>query len=402
MKLDIEDQVLLHDLQQYLRINTAHPDPDYEQAMLFLQSLADRDGFQHTSILLPSGLSVLVISYVGLNSALPALALNHHMDVVPVANEEQWESGAFSGVITNDARIIGRGTQDMKGVGMVHYHALRALKRSGLVLERSIHILCVPDEEKGGLEGVRQLVDLEAFYKLNIGYVIDEGCPSGDSKKLYIKIDERKPLQIRICTVGQAAHGSSLMADNPNHRLVEFLHHIVARHKEQQMLAEIIPAGLLLSAHITSISSGFSNDLGVVNVVPEVAYASVDIRIPPSKKMQDIKDFLDILCLEYPQVSYEITAAADERSEAPDCSILFDSLSLATQKYGLDVLPLYFEAASDMRHYHKAGIQGVGFTPFTSEDNLHGTNEWITVAELIEGKNIMSNFLNAFCYVRES
>jgi aminoacylase len=389
MKLTLDDRLMIEDFQRYLRINTAQPAPAYAQAITLLQSFADRDGFSHTTITLSSGLPVLIISYPGSNPNLPALALNHHMDVVPVADESIWELPPFAGEITHDDRIIGRGTQDMKGVGIIHYHALRTMQRSGILPDRSIYIICVPDEEKGGFKGARLLVEDATFGKLNIGYVLDEGVPSGIKDMLYIKVNERKPLQLRILSKAQSAHASKLLADNPNHQLIQFLQHIVHMHTEQQKCAQALPAGQLLSAHITSLSSGFDIDSGVVNIIPETAYATIDLRIPPAMSMQEVITSINLLRDQHPGISYTISAAADERIDTPANQELFERLRHVIQTHGLTALSLDFEGATDLRHYQKTGIQGVGFTPFACIDNLHGTDEAISIEQLIKGKHIM-------------
>lgn len=56
------------------------------------------------------------------------------MDVVPV-EQDKWVVDAFSGHVTEEGRIYGRGTQDMKSVAVQHLEAVRRLKESGTQLQ---------------------------------------------------------------------------------------------------------------------------------------------------------------------------------------------------------------------------------------------------------------------------
>ncbi|CAH8625501.1 unnamed protein product [Schistosoma intercalatum] len=56
---------------------------------------------------------IVIMRWDGYQPELPAIMLNSHMDVVPVV-EEKWSYPPFSGTITPDGKIYGRGTQVIK------------------------------------------------------------------------------------------------------------------------------------------------------------------------------------------------------------------------------------------------------------------------------------------------
>ncbi len=66
----------------------------------------------------------------------------------------------------------------MKSVGMQYIEAIRRLlaKRGDKQFRRTIHILWGPDEEISGADGMKVFVESPEFTKLNIGFVLDEGC----------------------------------------------------------------------------------------------------------------------------------------------------------------------------------------------------------------------------------
>lgn len=383
-------------LQKYLQINTSHPNPDYENALTLFIDQAQADGFAHKRIDLPSGLPVLMITFQGSDTSLPAIALNHHMDVVP-ANQTTWKHNPFGGIV-EDGIIYGRGTQDMKGIGVVHYQALKTLKNAGFKPKRTIHLIIVPHEEVGGFQGVGQLIHTPTFKKLNIGFVLDEALASGDTKKLLVKVSERKPVQIHIHATGDMVHGSRLHCVNATHKLSLFLADIAHFQKTQQEIPAT-PAGLLLSMNVTSLAAGIINN-GVValNVIPEDATATIDMRVPPTMNTNEAKLIFDNIIKKYPQLSYEVLCQAEEILYNPDYqSDFYQALTSAIQQHNLTAQPYFAEEASDMRFYLTQGITGLGLTPFTSQENIHRIDECVSIKDLKLGCDIFITFLRKFC-----
>ena len=60
-------------------------------------------------------------------------------------------------------------------VGIQYLEAIRRLKELNFQPNRTIHCLFVPDEEIGGMRGMNDLLKLDAFKALNVGFVFDEG-----------------------------------------------------------------------------------------------------------------------------------------------------------------------------------------------------------------------------------
>jgi aminoacylase len=397
-QLQAIDTAMVEFLQQYIQIDTTHPDADYKKAVNLFTQQAQKDGFTHQEVILTSGFPVLIITYEGTDSSLPSFVLNHHMDVVPVPNAQEWIKPPFEGCV-HEGTIIGRGTQDMKGVGVVHYFALKALKDAGIRPERTIHLFLVPDEERGGFGGTQLFLETDVFKKLNVGYVVDEGCASDNPSCLYIKVDERKPLQVRLTARGELAHGSRLTAHNAAHDLVQALQHIVSHHEAQKAQLVETAAGLLLSMNITSLHAGAYNDSHVaLNVVADSATATIDIRIPPTIQIQQIHDWLTIHLTSFPSITLHVEATVDERLQRTEYkTVLYKELSQAIATQGLDVQPLFTEGASDLRFYLAHNIDGIGFSPFTNKDNIHGTDEAILIVDMVRGKRIILSLLNYMC-----
>lgn len=389
---------LVRFLQEYVQIDTTHPKPDYKRAVSFLKSRAMQDGFNVKELSLPSGRPALIITYPGSDSSLPSLVLNHHMDVVP-ASSEGWITPPFEAQIV-DGSIIGRGTQDMKGIGAVHYFALKQLKDQQIQPKRTIHIFAVPDEEIGGFTGTKELVETDYFKQLNVGFVVDEGHASGDLNMFDLKVAERKPIQVRVFGKGDQAHGSKLHCFNAVHELVNFLGEIAKLHSQQQQASEGNDPGKFLSLNISSLEAGIKKQDGHValNMVPPYAQATIDIRVPAHIKNSQIKKEFEELLSKFACLEYKVEAeATQERVDQNYHTALYAALANAISKQGGATRPHYFEASSDLRFYHALGIDGIGLTPFTVQDNIHGINESVPIAQLEKAQALFVQFLHDFC-----
>lgn len=389
--------MMIEFLQRYLEIDTSFPNPRYQEVVgLFVQQ-AIQDGFEPQVIELPSGFPFIVISYEGSDKGLPSLALNHHMDVA-LADPTLWHSDPFSGALKNNT-VYGRGVQDMKGVGVVHYFALQQLKRDGIKPRRSVHLFIAPDEERGGFKGTKLFIETPEFKKLNVGFVLDEAIPSGTEEVLFLKVSERKPIHARFTATGVMSHGSRLDSKNPNHDLIRFLSKLVQIHQEQYTRLNDEPAGLLLSVNITSMQSGvMKNGQVALNVVPDIATATIDMRVPPQIQQSQALEHLHMLLEEFPTITMKVEAMASDRDVTIDYKTSFyHAVNAAIQECGLSTVPLFAEFASDLRFYFDQGIEGIGLTPFTTINNIHGNNESVPVSDLELGKVVIYQILKSFC-----
>lgn len=400
--IEESNQEMISFLQKYLTINTTQPSPDYKSVCAFFKAQAEHDNFLYQCIMLPSGNPVIIITYPGTEPTLPSLMLNHHMDVVPALNSHQWITPPFDGTIT-DNLIVGRGVQDMKGVGVAHYFALKHLKDAGIQPQRTIHIVAVPDEEIGGFTGTQQFIETDAFKNMRAQFILDEGIPSGDSNTIAIKVSERKPIQIEITTTGSLAHGSKLNCFNAIHELTAILNKITMMHHAQQEKSSTIADGLLFSMNITSVTAGvINNNKTALNMVPETASATIDIRVPPTMSMHSVITTIETLLNEHKNSSYTIHATVPDHIDNSDYHTpLYNALTETIKEYNLQPEPLFFEGSTDLRYYTALGLNGVGLTPFTTSNAIHETNESLPIADLIQGKNIILHFLKKFCLTKE-
>lgn len=103
-----------------------------------------------------NGKQALIVTLPGQRQDLGPVGFVHHCDVVQP--EGEWKLGQpFSGNLTNDEQgrpiMVGRGTVDTKGPAAQILVAMKHLKSSGEVPERSMKLFIFPDEEFSGKDG---------------------------------------------------------------------------------------------------------------------------------------------------------------------------------------------------------------------------------------------------------
>lgn len=392
-RLRLHDKdAMVHFLQEYVRINTAHPRPDYRAAVRLFKQRAQMDGLPFQEIVLPSGRPAIIISYKGSDETLPALALNSHMDVVPAPNPELWQRPPFRADIVDDI-MIGRGTQDSKVNGVIHYWILKMLAASGVRLRRSIYQLITPDEELGGDTGSAQLVKADAFKALNIGFLIDESAPSSKPGVFDIKISEKKSVWLIFKSIGEQAHGSKMITNNAVEKLIYAL--VEIKRAVGAMQQKNVDPGLQLSANVTSLYAG---DASAINVIPATASATLDMRVPPQQLVRNAMSLLDRIIARFPGVSYTLARQPVEYVQA---DITRSALALAAKKaaedLGFKATFVHIEGATDSKFYMQQGIVCIGVTPLFAQNKEHCLDEFLPLKELESGYAFMFDLVKNFC-----
>jgi carboxypeptidase PM20D1 len=158
----------------------SHQDPAENDAAAFLglhAALAEMFPKAHHALgrEVVSGHSLLY-TWKGKDPSKAPILLMAHLDVVPVepGTEGDWQKPPFSGAI-DGGYVWGRGTMDFK-VGVVGLlEAVEALVQKGHAPSRTVYLAFGHDEEVGGAQGARAIVDLLKSRGVHLAYVLDEG-----------------------------------------------------------------------------------------------------------------------------------------------------------------------------------------------------------------------------------
>ena len=363
--------------QEYLRIKSVQPTPDYKSCETFLHRQAQEIGLTYVKHEMVPGKPIILLIWDG--SVKESILFNSHMDVVPVS-EEHWKFDPFSATI-EDGKIYARGSQDMKCVGMQYLEACRILRDTGFKPHYTFIFSFVNDEEIGGHDGMELFVHTEEFKLLSIIFAFDEGLANPeDAYTVYY--GERAPFWIRIKATGTAGHGSLLLGNSSTLKLLDVLNKVKSfRENQVNKLNSGIKIGDLTSANITMLNCGKQ-----VNIIPEVAEASVDIRVTPHMSFTEMEETIKGWC-NSPGVSFEYIQKFDNQNVTQvDNNPFYTAIVSSCQKFNIPTTLEIFPGATDSRYIRKANIPAFGISPIRNTPVLlHAHNEYLTCSGYLEG-----------------
>jgi acetylornithine deacetylase/succinyl-diaminopimelate desuccinylase-like protein len=159
-------------LQEYVRIDTTNPPGNELAGARWLAALLAKENLPYEIIESAPGRANLYARIRGRRQGEGLLLLNH-IDVIR-ADREGWTLPPFAAAIQSNM-MYGRGTLDMKSIGLCELEAFLALARTKQVPERDVVFLAVADEESGGSLGTAWLLEHRPDVFAGIRYAINEG-----------------------------------------------------------------------------------------------------------------------------------------------------------------------------------------------------------------------------------
>ncbi|XP_069331890.1 aminoacylase-1 [Eulemur rufifrons] len=385
--------------RRYLRIRTVHPKPDYGAAVAFLEERAHQLGLSCQKVEVAPGYVVTVLTWPGTNPALSSILLNSHTDVVPVF-EEHWSHDPFEAFKDSEGYIYGRGTQDMKCVGIQYLEAVRRLKVEGHSFPRTIHMTFVPDEEIGGHRGMELFVERPEFRALRAGFALDEGL-ANPTDAFTVFYSERSVWWARVTSTGRPGHGSRFIEDTAAEKLHKVVSSILAfREKERQRLQSNphLKEGAVTSVNLTKLEGGVA-----YNVVPASMSAGFDFRVAPDVDLKAFEEQLHAWC----QAAGEgVTLEFAQKWMKPRATPIDDSdpwwsaFSRVFKDMNLTLEVEIFPATTDSRYLRAAGVPALGFSPMNRTPVLlHDHDERLHEAVFLRGIDIYTQLLPALASV---
>ncbi|XP_065174117.1 aminoacylase-1-like isoform X2 [Atheta coriaria] len=375
------DELAVKNFQKYIQIPTLSQTTDYVDCVEFLRGQAQSLNLSFEVIQLKPKRPVVMMKWIGLQPDLPCIFLNSHMDVVPV-EEEQWTYPPFDAHIDEEGRIFGRGTQDMKIVGIQYLEAIRRLQLDGIRLARTLVVTFVPDEEIGGQEGMKLFVQTPEFKSLNIAFGLDEGCGSSNPKLLYLFYGEKHKWSLRFHVTGSVGHGSLNMENTAGEKLARLLRSLYDFRTEEMEKSQAPYHTDVTSLNVTKIEGGQQD-----NVIPSEFQVTTDIRLPPNVNLEAWNEIVQNWCSKAgdgvwaEQLVCEIIDKPTDINKTPFYQVLVDTL----KQMDITAVPIISMAVSDSRFIRNLNIPILGFSPLTCEMLIHQHNEYVDKAEFLAG-----------------
>ena len=207
------------------------------------------------------------------------LMLEGHTDVVTEGDAERWTYPPFAAELIN-GRIYGRGACDMKAGVAAAIVAAEAVKCTWPELPGRIRLGIVADEE-GMMLGIKDFIRRGWADAVN-GAIICE------PEELELCLCQKGALRVEALSIGKMSHGAMPYAGiNPVPPLLDFLARVrELEASEQENLGSHKYLGL--PWFTPTILRAPHQGEAQLNVMPETAYAALDIRTVPGQNHQEL------------------------------------------------------------------------------------------------------------------
>ncbi|MEA2237352.1 MAG: hypothetical protein QOC81_2076 [Thermoanaerobaculia bacterium] len=420
----------------YLRIDTSNPPGNETAGARFLQQLLLKEGIDAKLIGAdPARQSVYARLVSGTNEK--ALLLLHHIDVVP-AVASQWTKPPFAGV-RSGGYLWGRGALDIKSLGIAELMAFIDLKRRNVPLRRDVILLAAADEELGGINGCKALLDQHPELFANTGFVLNEGGYNAtvvDHVTFWgIEVQAKVPLWLRITMKGAAGHSASPPDDGGAlAKLVRTLDAVqriptpyrltpavmrafraagsarpdergevmrdIAEPLDSARIDRVLSPGyralLRDTIAITRVAGGNS-----INVLPTNAVADIDMRLLPDETTGAMIGKVKAALPDGGEL--QVLLAGEPVPDSPSDTPLFRWLasSMTKAEPGSIAGPIVGAGTTDSRFFRARGIVAYGIAPFKvnyyDADTVHSNDERIRARFFAEGVRLMRTIVTGFC-----
>lgn len=371
-------------LSQLIRIRTVLPWGDEKDMVKYILSLFPEGvlttrlfdhGANRASLtaLLPGKDSSRKITFVG------------HMDTFPIVGEEQWAHPPFAADF-EDGIVYGRGASNMKGGIAAIVMTLLYFVKNNIVPPCDLILCLTADGDSAALTGARAIAKSAALAEAT-ELIFAEATDS------HIATAQRGGVWLRIKVTGMPSYacipGVGVDALAKFLELHSYIKNYISRDScSYQYLGDPL-------CTITQLKSGIA-----MNVIPDTAEGTVDIRLLPMQDNEDITAFaIDMaqeMMKEEPRLKIEIEVLSSNAAVGmPDDSplvkrfekVLANSTGEQRKKRGL----LYYTDACAL-----VPVTGVPFLLFGPGANIYHTliEESVSLASVVEAAKIFVKYIN--------
>jgi len=371
----------------------------------------------------------LLYIWKGKKPNLPPLVMMAHIDVVPAAPEslDQWEYPPFSGAIA-DGFVWGRGTLDIKSQVIGLMESVETLLKHDYQPERTIYLAFGHDEEIGGANGCKRIVQWFADNDIRPGVVLDEGgeiaegmVPGTAVPVALVGNAEKGSMVLQLTATTESGHS----AFPPKQSSIGVLSQAIAFLEHEQMPAHVTMVLPLFKR--VAAAMPFTQQLALANlwlfrgliqkrlesnpqtnamirtttaptiihagdrpnVLPGTAQAAVNFRLRPGDTIASVCDHVRKV-IDDPRVKFEVReqwtwdASPVSETDVPSYRLLERTIQQVFDN--VPVAPFLVLGATDSRYYRDLCDEVYRFTPAvaTADDlhRVHGLNERISVAAM--------------------
>lgn len=421
---------LEQDLVRIPSVNTGFMPTGNETAVCeYIRDWLSRDGVDSETLESAPGRGNIIARVNG-QSGRAGLMFMAHLDVVPVDDEGKWTYPPFSATIA-DGRVYGRGASDCKALLTAQLMASRILLRNSVELKDDLLLSFSADEEHGGRYGVGWLAENHPE-KITAPYAVNEGggqpADAAGNLAYIVNLGEKGRLQVEIEVAGTSAHASvPWTGANAMFRAAEVLGRIDKYEPERdtssvlfrhlsKFAIEDVPSPENIDSIIDEFKSRDPNMATTLraasrmtltptiigggiksNSVPESIVITCDVRTLPHQGEEYVRGELSRLLEGIPGVSFEIDYMAIPNASSPDTEFM-QHIQRATEYVlggrSIEWIPGLCVGFTDSRFTRPLGVVTYGFdgthpSDNPLENNVHGTDESVSIRTLVTSTKIM-------------
>jgi carboxypeptidase PM20D1 len=371
----------------------------------------------------------LLFTWRGTDAELKPALLCAHFDVVPADDAAEWRHGPFSGDIAEGC-VWGRGTQDIKLSIAAMLHAAERLLKSGFRPRRTLYFAFGGDEELEGERGAGRIAQSLAERGVRAGFLLDEGGPIAagmisfaDRPLALIGIAEKGCMDVRVEVRGAGGHASMPPRKTAVGELASAIHAIESSPPRSRLnftvrsfLGKLAPysglpyrllfRNLWLFGGLVRMVFGLANTTNAMirttyaltmlrgsskeNVLADLAFANVNVRILPGESSSEVLRRLERLCRPYgASVSLAhpgslVEALAESSVDTEGYRAIVGALSASFPEAA--AVPFLFSARTDTKHYRTLVDAMYRLTPLRQTagqlEGIHGRDERVEIGNL--------------------
>jgi acetylornithine deacetylase/succinyl-diaminopimelate desuccinylase-like protein len=323
----------------------------------------------------------------------------------------------------------------MKGAGVMQLMTFLLLARTDTPLARDVVFCGVPDEEAGGVWGMKWLCEHRPDV-VDVEFEISEGGTGssqflGKPARLFgVATSEKNACRLRLRAVGRPGHGSRPHKDNSLVHLARAIIKLSDWDRAPMIIPEtaeylrrVTQGGLLPEGDIearlpgliedhAALKAMFINTLNAtmfhsgikVNVIPALSEASLDCRLLPGQDREAWRQQV-IERIDDPRIEVLFHTESDQSDpgETPWDTELFHLMNEVVTDAMEDavITPTMTVGGTDNRFLRERGVPAYGFIPalLSPEEaaGFHGNNEKLSIDNLNLGCELMYEVVRRFC-----
>lgn len=292
-----------------------------------------------------------------------------HLDVVDALDSQ------FNPYI-EDNKLVGRGALDMKGPASTVLYLFKNLKQN-----IPIGLIATTDEEIGSLSGVKYILE-NMDIKADVAVIPDGG------EDFNIITKGKGAFHFRVKSYGKSAHGSTTwLGINAVDKLLKFyneLKEIILENNENDINQVDKDLHWHNTVNLGKIEGGVK-----VNVVPDYAYADIDIRFTEKYTLDNIYNLVDYLAKKH---SLELEFLSTGQPVSIDLNNKYLQKFIESYKVVLGEPKFSVEhGATDGRFFAAKNIPVI--TIYPKGQGLHSDYEWVDVDSLVILFKLFYNFI---------